>query len=200
MSIAAAKAAARTAALARRAAAHATVDAAPAQGLLAGLLAAEAPGTVVALYDPIRTEIDPRPAVAGVVGRLRLALPVIAGKGLPLTFRAWTPGAAMTQGPFGVAVPACGATLVPEVLVVPMLAFDVRGFRLGYGGGFYDRTLAGLRARAARVRAIGFAYAAQAVTDLPVAATDAPLDAVATETGLLRPPRVNPLAARGRAT
>lgn len=189
MSVADAKAAARAAALARRKAAHATVDPEPAQGLLAGLLAAEPAGTVVALYDPIRTEIDPRPAMAGATRRLRLALPVIAGQGLPLIFREWWPGAAMAPGPFGVAVPAAGDMLVPEVLVVPMLAFDARGYRLGYGGGFYDRTLAGLRAGGRRVRAIGFAYAAQRVTDLPVDATDAPLDAVASESGLQRPTR-----------
>lgn len=189
VSIAAAKAAAREAAFARRKAAHVTVDPTAAQGVLAGLLAAERPGTVVALYDPIRTEIDPRPAVAGAVERLRFAMPVIAGKGLPLTFREWTPGAAMEPGPFGVAVPATGDMLVPEVLVVPMLAFDARSYRLGYGGGFYDRTLAGLRAGGGRVRAIGFAYASQAVADLPVETTDEPLDAVATEAGLRRPTR-----------
>jgi len=189
MSVAAAKAAAREAAFARRKAAHAAVDPTAAQGLLAGLLAAETPGTIVSLYDPIRTEIDPRPAIAGAVGRVRCALPVIAGKGLPLVFREWWPGAAMETGPFGVAVPAAGGLLVPEVLVVPMLAFDAHGYRLGYGGGFYDRTLAALRARGGRVRAIGFAYAAQRVAELPVDATDEPLDAVVTEAGLLRPAR-----------
>jgi 5-formyltetrahydrofolate cyclo-ligase len=187
VSVADTKAAARSAAFARRKAAHGTVDAAPAQGLLAGLLAAERTGTVVALYDPIRTEIDPRPATVASVGRLRFAMPVIAGTGLPLIFRAWTPGAAMETGPFGVAIPAADDPVVPEVLVVPMLAFDARGYRLGYGGGFYDRTLADLRARGGRVRAIGFAYSAQQVVDLPVEPTDAPLDLVATESGLRRP-------------
>lgn len=187
MSVAAAKSAAREAAFARRKTAHGHLDPAPAQGLLAGLLAAEPQGTVVSIYDPIRTEIDPRPAIQGALGRLRMALPVIAGKGLPLTFRAWVPGAAMAPGPFGVAVPAAGEMLVPDVLVVPMLAFDARGYRLGYGGGFYDRTLADLRARGRRVRAIGFAYAVQQVADLPVDQTDEPLDVIVTEAGLLRP-------------
>jgi 5-formyltetrahydrofolate cyclo-ligase len=189
VSLAEAKSAARAAAFARRKVAHGAVDPAPAQGLLAGLLAAEAPGTVVSLYDPIRTEIDPRPAVAGAAGRLRLAMPVIAGPGLPLAFRAWSPGATMEPGPFGVAVPAVGDTLEPTVLVVPMLAFDRRGFRLGYGGGFFDRTLAGLRAGGGRVRAIGYAFAAQQVAELPVDPTDEPLDVIVTETGLLRPVR-----------
>lgn len=188
MTVAAEKAAARADAFARRKTAHATVDPAPAQGLLAGLLAAEQPGTVVSLYDPIRTEIDPRPA-ASAAGRLRFAMPVVAGSGKPLLFREWTSGAVMVDGPFGVAVPLEGETMVPDVLVVPMLAFDARGYRLGYGGGFYDRTLADLRARGGKVRAIGFAYAAQAVPVLPVEATDEPLDAIVTETGLHRPTR-----------
>lgn len=189
MSVAAAKTAARDAAFARRKTAHATVDPALAQGVLAGLLAAERRGTVVSLYDPIRTEIDPRPASAWAVGRLRFAMPVIAGPGKPLMFREWAPGAAMEPGPFGVAVPALGDMLVPEVLVVPLLAFDARGYRLGYGGGFYDRTLAELRAPGGRVRVIGIAYAAQAVADLPVDQTDEPLDAIVTEAGLLCPAR-----------
>lgn len=186
VSIAAAKTAARADAAARRAAAHGVVDPVPAQAVLAGLLAAEPPGTVVALYDPIRTEIDPRPAVTGAEGRLRLVLPVIAGAGQPLRFRDWGPGAAMEPGPFGVAVPAAGEMRVPEVLVVPLLAFDAAGYRLGYGGGFYDRTLEHLRARGGRVRAIGFGYGAQRTDRLPVTPTDQPLDVIATETGVCR--------------
>ena len=158
----------------------------PAQAVLSGLLAAEPAQSVVALYDPIRTEIDPRPGVAGAVGRLLLAMPVIVGPGQPLRFRTWTPDAQMASGPFGVAVPAVGAWCDPTVLIVPLLAFDARGYRLGYGGGYYDRTLARLRAGGGRVRAIGFGYAAQQVERLPVEPTDQPLDAMVTETGLFR--------------
>jgi len=153
---------------------------------MAGLLAAEPAGRVVALYDPIRTEIDPRPAVAEAAGRLVLAMPVIAGPDQPLMFREWTPGAAMTTGPFGVAVPASGRWCDPEILIVPMLAFDAGGYRLGYGGGFYDRTLERLRGRGGRVRAIGIAYGAQRADSLPRDATDQPLDAIVTEAGLHR--------------
>ena len=186
MNVADIKAAARTAAFARRKTAHDHVDAVPAQAVLSGLLAAEPAGTVVALYDPIRTEIDPRPAVARSVGRLRLVLPVIAGAGQPLRFREWTLGAPLETGPFGVAIPTAGAWCDPEILIVPLLAYDARGYRLGYGGGFYDRTLEGLRTRGSRVLAIGFAYAAQQIECLPTEPTDQPLGAIVTETGLQR--------------
>ena len=92
----------------------------------------------------------------------------------------------MENGPFGARIPAQGDWLVPEVLLVPLLAFDRRGFRLGYGGGFYDRTLEGLRARGP-VLAIGLAYAAQEVPVVPTDATDQRLDAILTEAGLIRP-------------
>jgi 5-formyltetrahydrofolate cyclo-ligase len=113
-------------------------------------------------------------------------VPVIEGKGLPLRFREWSPGVRMQPGPFGAQVPATGDWLQPELLIVPLLAFDAAGRRLGYGGGFYDRTLAALRARGP-VRAIGLAYAAQQVGEVPADATDQPLDAIVTEAGVLRP-------------
>ncbi len=94
----------------------------------------------------------------------------------------------MGPGPFGAQVPAGGDWLRPDLLVVPLLAFDAAGRRLGYGGGFYDRTLAGLRA-AGPVRAIGFGYAAQQVDEVPADATDELLDAMVTETGVIRPDR-----------
>jgi 5-formyltetrahydrofolate cyclo-ligase len=115
-----------------------------------------------------------------------LAVPVIEAKGLPLRFRSWVPGVAVVRGPFGVEVPAEGDWVEPDLLVVPLLAFDGAGHRLGYGAGFYDRTLAGLRARR-RVVALGFAYAAQQVDAVPRDATDARLDAVVTEDGTIRP-------------
>lgn len=186
VTVAAAKTDARVVAFARRKAAHGAVDPASAQAVVAGLLAAQPAGRVVALYDPIRTEIDPRPAVAGAAGRLALAMPVIAGPGQPLMFREWTPGAPMTTGPFGVAVPASGRWCEPDILIVPMLAFDGLGYRLGYGGGFYDRTLARLRGNGGHVQAIGIAYAAQRTDSLPRDATDQPLDAIVTEQGLHR--------------
>jgi 5-formyltetrahydrofolate cyclo-ligase len=181
--LAAAKAAARAAAVARRAKAHAAAGAAggeaAAQAALAAVLA-PCGGRVLAGYLPTRTEIDPLPVMAAWPGPV--GVPIIEAKGMPLRFRAWRPGSALAEGPFGVRVPAVGDEIVPEVLIVPLLAFDVSGMRLGYGGGYYDRTLARLRA-AGPVLAVGFAYAAQEADVLPREDTDMPLDVVVTERG-----------------
>jgi 5-formyltetrahydrofolate cyclo-ligase len=180
------KPAARAAARAVRAAAHAAAGAGAQAAATARLARALAPhaGKVLAGYMPMRTEIDPLPAMAGHRGPV--CVPVIDVAGLPLRFRAWSPGAPLVAGAFGALVPEEGDWLVPAVLIVPLLAFDARGFRLGYGGGFYDRTLAGLRAAGAAT-AIGFAYAAQQVPAVPVEPTDARLDLVVTEAGVIAP-------------
>lgn len=144
-------------------------------------------GRVVTGYLPIRTELDPVPAMTALhAGGARLAVPVIAGRGLPLDFREWTPDAALVEGPFGALVPATGDWLVPDTLIVPLVAFDAACNRLGYGGGFYDRTLARLAARGP-VRALGFAFAAQELPPLPVEPTDVALDCIVTEAGVHRP-------------
>ncbi|MFT3974622.1 MAG: 5-formyltetrahydrofolate cyclo-ligase [Amaricoccus sp.] len=162
---------------ARRAAGHA----------LEALGGTAGPGRTIAAYLAIRSEIDAMPLMLTLAGLgAQVALPVIPGRGQPLAFRAWRPGAAMADGPFGTSVPRDGAEVEPDVLIVPMLAFDARCHRLGYGGGFYDRTIAGLRARGP-VLALGLAYAAQQLPLLPVEATDMQLDAVATEAGVIRP-------------
>jgi len=110
-----------------------------------------------------------------------LALPVVAAKRSPLVFRLWRAGDPLIVHVFGMHEPARSAPEVtPDVLLVPLLAFDARGNRLGYGGGFYDRSLAKLRALA-HVTAIGFAYEGQSVDAVPRAEYDQPLDAVATE-------------------
>jgi 5-formyltetrahydrofolate cyclo-ligase len=173
------KTAARQAAFAARKRAHAAGQGQAAE-LLADFLAPHR-GKVLAGYMPMRTEIDPLPAMAAHQGPV--GVPVILGKGQPLKFREWTPGCPMIEGEFGAQIPAEGAWLDPEVLIVPLLAFDARGYRLGYGGGFYDRTLAGLRARH-QTLAIGFAYGAQHMPELPIEATDEKLDAIITESGL----------------
>jgi 5-formyltetrahydrofolate cyclo-ligase len=175
-----AKAAARRAAFAARKAAFAAGQGRAAE-ILADYLTAHR-GAALSGYMPMRTEIDPLPAMAAHDGPV--GVPVIVGKGLPLRFREWTPGAAMVAGDFGALIPAEGAWIDPDVLIVPLLAFDRRGYRLGYGGGFYDRTLESLRARRPRL-ALGFAFAAQEVATVPVEPVDQPLDAILTERGLV---------------
>lgn len=173
------KARARDAAFGLRKAAFAAGQGQAAE-ILADYLAGQA-GKVLSGYMPMRTEIDPLPAMTahqGVVG-----VPVIIGKGQALRFREWAPGARMIEGAFKALIPEEGAWVEPQVLIVPLLAFDARGFRLGYGGGFYDRTLERLRARGP-VLAVGFAFAAQEVAEVPTDATDQRLDAVVTETGV----------------
>ncbi|MCB1390818.1 MAG: 5-formyltetrahydrofolate cyclo-ligase [Rhodobacteraceae bacterium] len=183
MTLDATKAAARKAAFAARKAVFGTGRDAAAQAHLRAALA-EYGAAPLSGYLPIRTEIDPTPAMAAHRGPV--GVPVIPGAGMPLEFHLWTPGTPLVSGPFGAMVPAEGVAMVPRVLIVPMLAFDARGFRLGYGGGFYDRTLEGLRA-AGPVTAIGFAFAAQEVEEVPIEPTDQPLDLIVTEHGCLVP-------------
>ena len=130
----------------------------------------------------MRTEIDPLDAMAAHAGPV--GVPVITGAGQPLRFREWGPGCALIEGEFGARIPAEGAWLEPEVLIVPLLAWDRRGYRLGYGGGFYDRTLERLRSRHPTL-AVGFAFAAQEVPEVPTEPVDQPLDAIITEEGVL---------------
>ena len=153
-----------------------------AAALLADLLAGYGPKPLAG-YMAMRTEIDPSAAMAAHLGPV--GVPVIMGAGQPLKFREWTPGCALIEGEFGAKIPAEGAWIEPEILIVPMVAWDRRGFRLGYGGGFYDRTLEGLRAKRPTI-AIGFAFAAQELPEVPVEPVDQPLDALVTETGVIR--------------
>ena len=175
------KAAARQAAFAARKEAFAAGQGQAAE-LLADVLAPHR-GAVLAGYMPMRTESDPLPARAAHQGPV--GVPVIVAKAHPLRFREWSPGCAMVAGEFGALIPEEGAWLEPVVLIVPLLAFDARGYRLGYGGGFYDRTLEGLRARGP-VLAVGFAFAAQEMAEVPIDATDQRLDLIVTEQGVRR--------------
>jgi 5-formyltetrahydrofolate cyclo-ligase len=125
-------------------------------------------GDAVSGYWPLGNELDPRPVL----------------QSLHETFRAWQPGAALRDGGFGTRVPLDSApVIVPRVLLVPMLAFDRAGFRLGYGGGFYDRTLAQLRADQPDTLAVGVAYQAQEVDRVPRDRYDQRLDMIVTEQG-----------------
>lgn len=175
---------ARKAAFARRAAAHATAGPGRA-GELSSLLAGHR-GVPLAGYMAMRSEIDPLPAMEEAAAHGPVCVPVIDAKGLPLKFALWEPGCAMVDGPFGARVPATPAFVEPEILIVPLVAFSRAGGRLGYGGGFYDRTLEVLRARRPTL-AVGFAYAAQEDPDLPLEPTDQPLDVIVTERGVITP-------------
>ena len=173
------KAAARKTCFAARAGAFAAGQGQAAE-ILADYLAAHR-GKALSGYMAMRTEIDPMAAMAAHQGPV--CVPVIVAKGQPLRFREWSPGCALVEGDFKAMIPAEGAWIEPEVLIVPLVGFDARGYRLGYGGGFYDRTLALLRAKRPTV-AVGFAFAAQELPDVPIDEYDQKLDAIVTEQGL----------------
>lgn len=139
-------------------------------------------GWVVSGYWPMGEEIDPRPLMEALVERGHpCCLPVTLERGLPLLFRAWTPETELQPAGFGTRVPPDEAPqLEPDLLIVPLLAFDPDGYRLGYGGGYYDVTLAALR-RHKRIVAAGVAYALQEVEALPREPHDQPLDWIVTE-------------------
>jgi 5-formyltetrahydrofolate cyclo-ligase len=182
-----AKAQARKDAALRRAAAHeptgqaADLACARVTRLLQDRFGADLSSQVLAGYMALGDELDPLAAMQAHSGPV--CVPVVQGKGRPLVFHRWTPEAPMVTGAFKVRVPAVADPITPDVLLVPMLAFDAHGYRLGYGGGFYDRTLAGLRAHG-RVLAVGFAYDAQELALVPTNATDEPLDMIVTPTGI----------------
>jgi len=142
-------------------------------------------GAIVAGYWAFREEADPRELMRALAVRGHpLALPRVVARHVPLKFHLWGESDAMRVSSFGVTEPEVGAEVVtPSVLLVPMLAFDAQGYRLGYGGGHYDRTLEVLRRRGP-VNAIGIAYAGQQVEALPREPHDQPLDAILTEQGL----------------
>jgi 5-formyltetrahydrofolate cyclo-ligase len=158
-----------------------------AENVLAGGLIPD--GAAVSAYWPMRDEIDPGPLVAALAARGQaLALPVTPPAGGTLSFRRWRLGDALVPGRFGTSEPAPGAAVTrPDIVLVPLLAFDRAGARLGYGGGYYDRTLAAFRADGGRYRALGLAYAGQEVVRVPAGPGDARLDAIATEHGVVRP-------------
>ena len=139
-------------------------------------------GVIVSGFMPLKTEINPLPlmrkfAAAGA----RLALPAIAGRGKPLTMRAFAFGDELASGQWGIREPKPDAPEVaPDVLLVPLLAFDRTGHRVGYGAGYYDMTIAALRAKKPVV-AVGIAFAAQEIETVPITPHDARLDLVLTE-------------------
>lgn len=182
----AAKAEARAAAKQARAAAHAMFD-----GLGGGLFIQPfiraipvAPTARIAAYVAIGDEADPAPLLDVLAQHgCAIALPRIVAPEKPLSFIAWAPGDALEPGPFGTWEPTGQNELLPDIVIVPLLAFSPAGHRLGYGGGYYDRSLALLRQQKPEILAIGLAYGAQEVTNLPVETEDQPLDWIVTERG-----------------
>jgi 5-formyltetrahydrofolate cyclo-ligase len=151
----------------------------------AGLALAErhvAAGAVVSAYWPIRSEISARPLIEALAkAGFRTALPSMPGAGKPLHFRLWSPGDDLEKGPLGLSEPGHDAPEIdPEFVFTPLVAFDSRGRRIGYGGGNFDATLAALRARR-RILAAGLAFAAQEIDAVPVEPHDQRLDFVVTE-------------------
>jgi 5-formyltetrahydrofolate cyclo-ligase len=140
------------------------------------------PATIVSGFMPLKTEISPLPLLRKLADAgAQLALPVVAGRGKPLIMRAWPWGGPLDTGQWGIREPKADAAEVePDILLVPLLAFDRAGHRIGYGAGYYDMTIAQLRARKP-VTAIGLAFAAQEIPAVPATPRDARLDLVLTE-------------------
>jgi 5-formyltetrahydrofolate cyclo-ligase len=177
------KAALRTSALARRDALDVERRNAAAQAIAArGLPVDIKPGAVVAGYSPIRSEIDPAPLMRTLAALgVQLALPAVTARGKSLVFRAWSPGDRLMLGSLGILEPSpAAAELVPDVMLVPLAAFDRAGHRIGYGAGHYDVTLAHLR-KGKAVTAIGLAFAVQEIKAVPMQPHDVALDYVLTE-------------------
>jgi len=165
----------------------------PAERMAAALAIAEqglpvevTPGIVVSGFSPLKSEISPLPLLRRLADAgASLALPVVAGRGQPLIMRAWSFGAPLVSGVWGIREPPADAPeLFPDILIVPLLAFDRRGHRIGYGAGYYDMTISGLRAMKP-VLAIGLAFAVQEIAAVPATPRDARLDLVLTERGAI---------------
>lgn len=181
----------RSSASAARAAAYKAVPDAPRQ-LAERLCDAEAipKQAAVSGYWPMGSELDTRPLLQMLHERgHRLCLPVVVRSGARLVFRLWQPGDELEPAGFGTQVPAeSQPDVIPNVLLVPLLAFDREGYRLGYGGGFYDRTLSHWREKR-NILAIGLAFAGQEMSAVPRGKHDQPLDMIVTEDEVIAPER-----------
>jgi 5-formyltetrahydrofolate cyclo-ligase len=177
------KAEMRRGALARRDALPADTRVAAAQAVASRPFpVAVAPGTIISGFSPMRSEINPWPLLRRLAERAaRLALPVVIGRGHALAFRDWAFGEPLGSGVWGIREPLPASPEVePDIVIVPLAAFDRTGQRIGYGAGYYDLTLARLRA-AKTIVAVGLAFAAQEVPAVPFTPRDEPLDLVLTE-------------------
>jgi 5-formyltetrahydrofolate cyclo-ligase len=169
--------------LARRDALPAEIRKAAAEAIAARAFPlAIASGMIVSGFMPLKSEINPLPLMRKLADAgARLALPVVAGRGQPLIMRSWQWGEPLVPGVWGIREPPPTAPeLQPDILLVPLLAFDRNGHRIGYGAGYYDLTIAQLRAKKP-IAAVGIAFAAQEIESVPRTAFDARLDLVLTE-------------------
>lgn len=149
---------------------------------LAALLAPLSPRTL-SFCAPVRGEFDARPLASLLIERgWQASMPVVDAANAPMNFRAWTPSSAMDSDRYGMPIPVSGQAAVPNIVLLPLVAFDPRGFRLGYGGGYFDRTLAVL---VPRPLTIGVGFELARVADIRPQAHDIPLDAVVTEAGIV---------------
>ncbi len=177
------KAELRTQALADRDALSAKMRAAAAEELAARAFPIVVkPGMIVSGFMPLKSEINPIPLMRKLAeAGARLALPAIAGRGKPLVMRAYSFGDDLARGQWGIREPKPEAAEVePDILIVPLAAFDRAGHRIGYGAGYYDMTIAALRAKKT-IAAVGIAFAAQEIREVPATPRDARLDLVLTE-------------------
>jgi 5-formyltetrahydrofolate cyclo-ligase len=173
----------RIAALARRDALSDERRAAAAEAIAKrGLPVPIKPGSIVAGYSPIRSELDPAPLMRTLAALgAQLALPATTARGKSLVFRAWSPNDRLMLGSLGILEPSpAAAELVPDILLVPLAAFDRAGHRIGYGAGHYDVTLAHVR-KVKAVTAVGLAFAVQEIKNVPMQPHDVALDYVVTE-------------------
>lgn len=139
------------------------------------------PGALIGFYWPFKGEYDPRPLARSLHARgTRLALPVVLEKAKPVIFREWWPGIPMTHGVWDIPVPEAGDPVAPDVLLVPLVGFDRQRYRLGYGGGYYDRTLAALPARP---QAIGVGFELSQIATIHPQSHDIAMDLIVTERG-----------------
>lgn len=144
-------------------------------------------GAVISGYAPLKSEIDPGPLLTQLARRGHpIALPYVEAADRPLKLKRWLPGEKLTAGQFGVRQPSSEAEdLNPDILLVPLVAFDMEGYRLGRGGGFYDRTIEELKARGP-VLTVGVAFSAQNILRVPREGHDQRLDWIVTEEGAFR--------------
>lgn len=172
--------------IAGRLAVPAEVRAGWTEAIAAGVLAeiGDVAGRIVSAYWPFRGEPDFRPFMEEIAARGgRTALPVVTGKGQPLEFHLWQAGEPLSRGVWNIPVPAESRPCLPDIVIAPVVGYDPAGYRLGYGGGFFDRTLA---AMPARPRVIGIGYSAARVPTIYPQMHDIPMDLIVTETGTVR--------------